>query len=82
MCQSCVNEGYLSQEVFDKVQVFLDQYPTARFGPGHIVLADCNVERHHIEWCLEQTEFKQACRDETLQATKRFLQELKGLLYD
>lgn len=52
MCQGCVHEGRISQEMFDGIEAFLARYPNAEYGPGHIVLADCNVEVEHIWWCL------------------------------
>ena len=52
MCQTCVDEGYLSQETFDKIEAFLTTWPGAEFGPAHVVLGDDNVEDHFIEYCL------------------------------
>lgn len=55
MCQSCVDEGALSQETYDKIEAFLDEYPSAEFGPAHIVLSDDNVDDGSIKWCLGLT---------------------------
>jgi hypothetical protein len=52
MCQGCVDEGRLSQEVYDKIEAFLEKYPDAEYGPAHIVLADDNLLDGHILWCI------------------------------
>jgi hypothetical protein len=52
MCQCCVDEGRLTHETYEKIQEFLAHYPRAECGPGHIVLADTNLEDAHIQWCL------------------------------
>jgi hypothetical protein len=38
--------------VMDEIDVFLDTWPDAAFGPAHIVLADSNLADGHILWCL------------------------------
>jgi hypothetical protein len=40
---------------------FVERYPHAPNGPGHIVIDDDNFEPHHIEWCIE--EFYDCVRD-------------------
>jgi hypothetical protein len=35
-----------------RIDDFVEQWPGAEFGPGHIVLGDCNLEDEHIDWCL------------------------------
>lgn len=52
MCQTCVDEGRLSQATFDMIEDFVYQYPDSEFGPAHIVLGDDNVEDSHLTWCL------------------------------
>ena len=56
MCQTCVDEGRLSQETFDKIEAFCDRWDSAEFGPAHILLSDCNVLDSNILFCLKQTE--------------------------
>ena len=56
MCQTCVDEGVLSQEMYDSMGDFLSLYPRAEFGPAHIVLGDCNVEEHHVQFCIRLCE--------------------------
>lgn len=81
MCQTCVDEGYLSQETYDKIQGFLGEYPSAEFGPTHIALGDCNVDDDNILYCL--AEARKALADPenerpkgTLEAAIGFLEEL------
>jgi len=52
MCQTCVDDGLLSQATYDKLEAFADKYPDSRWGPAHIVIEDANVNDHHIKWCL------------------------------
>jgi len=56
MCQTCVDEGRLSQETYDKIEEFCDRWDSAEFGPAHILLSDCNVDDDDILFCLKQTE--------------------------
>ena len=34
------------------IDAFLQQWPDAEFGPGHIVLSDANLEDENIDWCI------------------------------
>lgn len=52
MCQTCVDDGALSQKTYDEITGFIEKYPDAEFGPAHIVLGDCNVGDGHLKWCL------------------------------
>lgn len=52
MCQNCVDNGFLKQSTFDKIEAFLEKYPSAEWGPAHIVLSDDNLEDGHIKWCI------------------------------
>jgi len=36
----------------ERCRLFVDEWPDAEFGPAHIVLADYNLEDHHLRWCL------------------------------
>ncbi len=49
MCQNCVDNGFLKQSTFDKIEAFLEKYPNAEFGPAHVVLSDDNMEDYFIE---------------------------------
>ena len=74
MCQGCVDSGEISQGVYDEIEEFLHAWPKAEFGPAHIVLADCNVESEHIEWCLEHwDEYKRDHDGEELAMARAFL---------
>ena len=77
MCQGCVDNGYVSQAIYDKIEAFLSTWPRAEFGPAHIVLSDCNTEAQSIQWCLEHwDEYKRDHAANELEATKAFLHEL------
>ena len=52
MCQICVDNGEISQATYDKIEAFNAKYDEAQFGPAHIVLADCNIEDEHLQWCI------------------------------
>lgn len=54
MCQGCVDDGRVPQYLFDVIELYLSSNPESEFGNAHIVLADLNLEDHHIKWCLEQ----------------------------
>ena len=43
---------YPNAETQAKIDAFLKKWPRARFGPGHLVLEDLNIEDQHIEFCL------------------------------
>ena len=55
MCQTCVDEGRLSQETYDKIEAFCEKWSSAEFGPAHIVLSDCNVDDYFVAFCLRIT---------------------------
>ena len=44
--------GYLSQETYDKIEVFCERWPRAKFGPGHLVFGDNNVDDYRMCFCL------------------------------
>lgn len=82
MCQTCVDIGVLEQETFDRIEAFLEEWPDAAYGPGHIVLDDCNLGDGHIQFCLDKLDTYRA-RDystehtaEELAATREFLEWL------
>jgi hypothetical protein len=58
MCQGCVYSGIISQWLFDVIETFCERYAddSPYYGFGHIVLDDCNIETHHIQWCLNEAE--------------------------
>ena len=56
MCMGCVEKGSISKFLYDVIEAHAERYPESEFGIGHIVLGDDNVQRHHIEWCLEQSD--------------------------
>lgn len=61
MCEGCVQEGHVSQRVFELINAFCcwameTGQSDPDFGMGHIVFADYNVEDHHIEHCLGPTQ--------------------------
>lgn len=73
-------DGEISQNVYDACEAFLEEWPSAEFGPAHIVLADDNVEDHHIQRCLENFElYSEGHSQEELEATKTFLTELLAI---
>ena len=51
MCQFCVDDGKLSQETYDRIEVFVEEWPDSAYGPGHIVLGDCNLLDGDLDWC-------------------------------
>ena len=53
MCQGCVDDGFVAQATYDKVEVFLREWPEAEFGAAHIVLSDLNLRDSDIRWCME-----------------------------
>jgi hypothetical protein len=52
MCQTCVNDGYLKQSTYDKLEAFIKKYPEAENGPAHTVLGDDNVLDHDLKYSL------------------------------
>jgi hypothetical protein len=35
-----------------RIDSFLEEWPDAEFGPGHIVLSDGNIGDSNLDWCL------------------------------
>ena len=35
-----------------RIDDFVEEWPSAEYGPGHIVLGDANVGDGNIDWCL------------------------------
>lgn len=56
MCLSCVQRGYISKALFDIIDAFVLRYPGTESGLAHIVLADCNIEDYHVNFCLSLEE--------------------------
>jgi hypothetical protein len=52
MCQTCIDEGNISETTTKLIEDFTDEWPRSEFGPAHIVLADWNIEDSHIKWCI------------------------------
>jgi len=55
MCQGCVDEGYISQFIFDVIEAFSERFDDdlgVDYGPAHIVIADDNVDDESIDYCL------------------------------
>jgi len=77
------------------VDKFLDKWPDAEYGPGHIVLSDDNVENACIDWCLslldsllDRTPWPETqldrhiyddCDREELAATREFLKAFRSV---
>jgi hypothetical protein len=69
-----------------RIDKFLELWPGADFGPGHIVLGDCNIDDRSMRYCLE------ACRTwdpndedfsaEEIAATVEFLESLLAIPED
>lgn len=82
LCSACRKENAYEE----KVRAFLEKYPMAEFGPGHIVLSDHNWDS--IDWCLNQIrEVREGVADygdgitpEELDATETFLNNLKQFI--
>lgn len=70
-------------EVEAHIDAFTDLWPEAAFGPGHIVLADLNVDLRSIDFCLKglqgggPLDFGPNWDAEEREATRRFLEELR-----
>ncbi len=54
MCQGCVEEGRITQKVYDAIEAFLKKWPNSDYGPAHVVIADDNVEVYNIQSCLDE----------------------------
>jgi len=50
---TCVEDGTISLWLYEVIEAF-DAIYDEGYGPAHIVIGDCNVEDHHIQWCLDQ----------------------------
>jgi len=56
MCSGCVREGSIAWWLADIIEEYLERWPNDDGSSGHIVLGDFNVEDHHIEFCLQETD--------------------------
>lgn len=54
MCEGCVQSGEISRGVYRMIERFVETHPESDYGGGHIVFADCNVEDHHLDYCLHE----------------------------
>lgn len=54
MCEGCVEDGSIHPELFRLIEEYNRIDPDAQFRGGHITFADCNVEDHHIQFCLAE----------------------------
>ena len=54
MCQGCVDDGSVSQFVYDVLEARQRQYPDSGFGRFHIVVDDSNVNDDCVRWCLSE----------------------------
>ena len=82
MGESCITEGALSQETFDKIEDFLQVWPDAEFGPGHIALSDCNLTDIDIQHCLSGETWgwmSEGHAIDELAATRKFLEGLLAI---
>jgi hypothetical protein len=54
MCQTCIDDGSISQFVYDVICAHEDVYDDG-YEPyaAHIVIGDNNVEDTHIRFCLD-----------------------------
>lgn len=59
MCQDCIDNGMVSQAVYDSIEAFCERwagkpylFPGPGYGPAHIVLDDLNLGDENIKWCL------------------------------
>lgn len=55
MCQTCIDDGSIANWLADIVAAHEAVYDDGYEG-GHIVIADWNIETHHIRFCLDQNE--------------------------
>ena len=84
MCQGCVNEGRITQKVYDAIKAFETRWPDSAYGPAHIVIADENVGDDSIQWCLDNWDRNAAAhedaalREQEFTETRVFLAELLG----
>lgn len=85
MCQGCVNEGYLTQETFDKIWRFSLEWPEAQSGPAHIVIGDDNVSDENIQYCLGRLDWRTPSDSDEIHspdeliATREFLESLLAI---
>jgi len=76
MCQVCVDIGVLTQETYDRIEAFVEEWPDS------IVLDDCNLGDGHIQFCLDRLDSYRAedysieHTEEELAATRAFLEGL------
>ena len=55
MCRGCVEDGSISERVYLLIELFNKHREDAQLTNAHIVLADCNIEDSHIDWCLAKS---------------------------
>ena len=76
-------------KAIEKIEAFLEKYPLAEFGPGHIILSDYNLRESDfayvfraIEETLSRTSdiYTNADRD-TVFETQKFIVELEKMMY-
>ena len=88
MCLGCVEDGKLSRETYDKLEAFTEKWPDSSYGPGHIVLDDCNLCDGHIQFCLDKldaydpSDYSCEHTEGELAATRTFLVELLSISED
>ena len=75
MCQDCIDTW--GQELVDRVDAFIAQWPGSEYGPAHVVLDDLNLDAGCIEWCQQEVAKARRERDsDALGATAAFLADL------
>lgn len=78
MCQGCVDKGYLTQQTYDALEVFCDEWPDAEYGPAHVVLGDSNVDDGCVKTCLKMTRAALTRSTDGLSADERALLDELG----
>jgi hypothetical protein len=77
-----VEQGLITQKLLDACDAFVFKWPSAPFGPAHIVIDDQNADDESIQWCLDHwdeyagDEDERARRADEYAATKAFLSDL------
>ena len=72
------------EEVNDLIGSFLNVYPQAEFGPGHIALSDGNLNDSSLDFCLAQEKRRTDPNDGDTdegedEAVRHFLRLLKAI---
>lgn len=78
-----------------KINRFLVKWPSAEYGPAHIILSDYNLEDHNFEFVFKEideakatleaglrSEYVYSVTAYELNATERFLRELQAIPED